>query len=94
MILRKTDWGLILTCLLVGEAVWRGYSKPASWDQAKTDIEAMKPRVENDEHNIDANAKEIVGIKSVQTVQMALVLRELDSMHRDIRDIKRQGDGR
>lgn len=83
---RKTDIGLILTCLLIMGSIYSGFYKPFEWDEAVKKIDLLEPEVIE-------NAKEIAEIKSVQTTQMSLIIRELDGMHRDLRDIKKQGSG-
>lgn len=76
--IRKVDVGMILSGLLIVGALYAGIGKPLAWDEAVKDLTDLKPRVEKDE-------KDIQTLKEVNATQMALIIRELDGIHRELR---------
>ena len=75
---RKTDIGLVLSILLIIGALWKGYAKPASWDEAVAEVAVLKPKVTQCE-------KDIAEIRAINTTQMTLIIRELDEIHREMK---------
>ena len=43
--IRKADVGLMLTVITIIGAIWVGYAKPSSWDQAVKEVAELKPQV-------------------------------------------------
>lgn len=76
--LRKTDWGLMLTILLILGAIYAGFAKPESWDRAATEIRELRPIVEK-------NEKDIAELRAINTTQMSMIIRELDGIHRELK---------
>lgn len=49
---RKTDIATWLNILIMAGLIWSAYGKPAAWDQAKKDVDEMRPIVTSDHTNI------------------------------------------
>lgn len=45
---RKTDIATWLNLLIMAGLIWTAYGKPASWDQAKKDVDEIRPIVQDD----------------------------------------------
>jgi hypothetical protein len=76
---RKVDIGVALSIIMIIGAIYAGFGKPASWDQAVKDVNDLKPRVENEE-------REISELRAINTTQMSMIIRELDGLHRELKN--------
>lgn len=75
---RKWDIAYITAFLLLCGTVYTMAKHPMQWDENTEKIKAFEPR-------IDSAEKSITEIRSVQTTQMTLIIRELDSIHRELK---------
>ena len=75
---RKVDLGMFLTIMTIIGVLYAGFAKPEQWDDAAAKVKTFEPR-------IDKNEKDIAELRGVNTAQFALIVRELDGIHRELR---------
>lgn len=74
---RKSDVGLLMTILTMIGALYIGFGKPATWDQAAKDVDILKPKVSE-------NSIQIARLNQAEEDHFIAIMSELKAINKKV----------
>lgn len=82
---RRSEWMIsFATVVTIAGWIWVASSKNSQLEQTREEVIDLRPKV-------DQNQKDIIELRAINTTQMSMIIRELDSLHREMKHNNQSG---